>query len=152
MKKYILLFALGLFINVLSAQKLQLQDGKAYKNGELFTGVDVTFFDDGISKKEEANYHRGLKNGTEYLYYKNGQLKAERIWKKGLKDGVWKNWDEDGNKTAEASYSKNIKDGDWIIWSSDGIKLFEMHYSKGKKTGKWYQWNEQGELIMEKEF
>lgn len=152
MKKSILLLALSLFITVLSAQELQLQKGKAYKDGKLFTGLDVTFFIDTEIKETKTNYTKGLKDGTEFFYHENGERKAERIWKKGSKEGIWVNWDEDGNKTAEASYSKNKKDGDWFIWSSKGIKLFEMHYNKGKKVGKWFQWDEAGELTMEKEF
>lgn len=152
MKKSILLLALSLFITVLSAQELQLQKGKAYQDGKLFTGVDVTFFIDTEIIETETNYTKGLKDGIETFYHKNGKKKADRIWKKGLKNGLWITWDEEGNKTAEASYTKNKKDGTWLLWSSKGVKLFEMHYKNGEKIGKWLQWNEDGELIMEKEF
>lgn len=152
MKKSILLLALSLIITAISAQKLQLQEGKAYQNGTLFTGVDVTFFADSDIKESETSYTKGLKDGQEILYYKNGQMKADRSWKAGQKEGMWTNWDEDGNKTAEAPYKKNKKHGTWIIWSSKGTKLFEMHYKNGEKVDKWLQWNEAGELIMEKDF
>lgn len=82
MKKHILLFALSLVFFGLSAQELQLQDGKALKNGKLFTGVDVTFFDDGTSKKTETNYSKGLKDGIEFYYHENGELKAKEFGKK----------------------------------------------------------------------
>ncbi len=152
MKKYLLLFVLGLVTLTLSAQELQLQNGKAYKNGELFSGVEVTLFNGSSQTDTETNYSKGLKDGTETFYYENGNKKALRIWAKGLKDGIWMNWDESGNKTAQASYSKNVKHGDWFIWSSGGIMLFEMHYKDGEKVGKWLQWDEAGNLIMEKNF
>jgi antitoxin component YwqK of YwqJK toxin-antitoxin module len=152
MKKSILLLAFSIVLTVLSAQELQLQDGKAFKDDQLFTGVDVTFFMGTEQIETECPYSKGVKDGVEVFYHKNGAKKAERIWKKGLKDGVWINWNEEGQQTAQASYSKNKKDGDWFIWSDKGILLFEMHYKKGEKIGKWKQWKEDGELIMEKDF
>lgn len=152
MKKYISLLVLSLIIVSLNAQNLQLKEGKVYKEGKCFSGIDFTYFEGTKHKQSETTFKKGLKNGIEVLYFENGQEKSERHWKKGEKHGVWISWDEKGNKTAEASYVKNKKDGIWMIWSSSGQKLFEMHYKMGSKVGIWKQWNEDSELIMEKTF
>lgn len=152
MKRTILIMVLSVFLSALTAQDLQIQKGKAYLDGKLFTGTDVTYFEGTEQIKSEALYTNGLKNGVEVLYHTNGEKKAERIWAEGLKDGVWVNWDENGNKTAEASYKMNKKHGDWFIYSADGVTLFEMHYVDGQKVGTWNQHNENGELVMQKTF
>jgi len=152
MKRNTILLLFSLIVTAISAQTVVIDHNKAYKNAMLFTGLDTIYYQNTHLIKSIAKYRKGLKNGNEVLFHKNGQKKAERVWKSGLKHGLWINWDDKGNKTAEAHYKNNLKEGRWLIWDENALKLYEMHYRKGKKVGKWLQWNENGDLIMEKEF
>lgn len=136
----------------LFGQSIQIIEGKAYKDGQLFTGEDVSYFEGSTQVKETTQFVNGLEDGISKLYHANGQLKAKRFWKDGKKTSLWVNWDESGKKIAEASYLENQKHGDWNIWNANGQKLFEMHYEHGKKVGVWRQWDDSGKLIMEKKF
>ncbi len=152
MKKIFLSLGMFFLAITLFSQNLKVIDGKVYSDNKLYTGDEISYFENSTQIMEAKHYVNGLEDGKSTLYYENGQIKAERFWKEGEKVGVWVNWNEAGNKVAEAGYSFNKKDGDWNIWNDKGQKLFEMHYLDGQKIGTWRQWDDNGNLIMEKTF
>lgn len=63
---------------------------------------------------------QGKKLGTEYIWYDNGQLMAERPHSKGLPHGAWKMWYEDGSAKSLKTYELGAIVGDAWSWHPNG--------------------------------
>jgi antitoxin component YwqK of YwqJK toxin-antitoxin module len=96
-------------------------NGYIYWQGKLFTGFEVSYYDNG-QLEEEIEYVDGVPDGQSRLWYKNGQLRCEDFYKKGCIHGFVREWYESGP----------IKIEDEIY---NGVAI-------SKK-----EWNEQGILI-----
>lgn len=139
MKKLVMSLGLFFLAFTLFSQNLQVVEGKVYSDSKLYTGYEVSYFENTTQVKATKHYVNGLEDGKSIMYHPNGAVKAERYWKEGQKDGLWVNYDENGNKLAEAGYQADKKHGPWNIWNATGQKLFEMHYNQGVKVGIWRQ-------------
>ncbi|MDR1339810.1 MAG: hypothetical protein LBK58_07150 [Prevotellaceae bacterium] len=82
-------------IIVKSTETSRDDNGYIYYRGELFSGVEQWFYDDG-TLGSETEYLDGIADGCGKWWYKNGQLGGEKFYKKGRVDGMVKEWFEDG--------------------------------------------------------
>jgi antitoxin component YwqK of YwqJK toxin-antitoxin module len=94
------------------------QDGKAYRQGILFTGIYTVHNKLGVLREEQA-YSQGLKHGPYLLYgdqknvrrrmdyadgqllrerewYPNGQIKSDKAYEDGVPAGISRIWHENG--------------------------------------------------------
>jgi antitoxin component YwqK of YwqJK toxin-antitoxin module len=135
------------------AQKgdLEYRDGYYYKNGMLYTGTHITYFEDSTIQME-MKVRNGSLDGITRVFHPNGTQKEQRYYNEGEMDSLWINWNEKGVKLGEARYRSGKKDGFWYIWDDNGVKRYEMFYRKGKKAGTWYIWDENGNLLSEKRY
>ena len=102
--------------------KLTVRDdnGYIYWQGKPFTGIEVSYYDDGTLDVEEE-YVDGVLDGWTKWWYENGQLEAEKFYKKGCIHGYVREWYKNGQlKREEEIYN--------------GIAISEKH------------WNEEGNL------
>jgi len=68
-------------------------------------------------------YLRGLKNGREYAWHKNGKLKLQGEWTNGVRTGKWFLWHDDGNTNRVDSYLNGKYLGKHKLLVSGGLKL-----------------------------
>ena len=52
-----------------------------------------------------------VRNGTSFLYYKNGNIKSQWNFKNGLRDGLQKNFFGDGTLSDETETVKGVQNG-----------------------------------------
>jgi len=74
--------------------------------------ISVTrFYKSGRTESKETFDKELVRNGTSYLYYKNGNLKSEWNFKNGLRDGLQKNYFGDGTLSDETENVKGVQNG-----------------------------------------
>ena len=156
-KKYLFLFAIGLF-NYSFAQEIYISQLKSQNDTTLlnekpFTGKACSYNNE--IKTVEINYKNGFINGTQTIwndkgfitssaefinskyngkviyYYDNGQKKSEEIYVNDYKNGVSVYWYENGQKESEGNYIDCFNEGTWIYWDKDGKKIMKREYDKG---------------------
>lgn len=88
MRSIILLIFAAILPFWVSSQELTRMDGKFYKNGMLYTGTHIEYYDNG-HRKSEQSFKNGLYDGKSVFYFENGQVKEERHYQEGRKHGCW---------------------------------------------------------------
>jgi antitoxin component YwqK of YwqJK toxin-antitoxin module len=63
-----------------------------------FDGQVNDYYIDNDSLAATLTYAGGYLEGPAYLWYKNGQIKAQGIYRKSAKDGIWKYYYDNGQK------------------------------------------------------
>ena len=76
----------------------------------LLDGYVVTKFPKTTNRVHQTTYLRGLKNGREYAWHKNGKLKLQGDWTNGVRTGTWFLWHGDGTTNRVDMY----KDGKYV--------------------------------------
>jgi antitoxin component YwqK of YwqJK toxin-antitoxin module len=149
-----IIFIIGMFLFLFmgaKGQNLEERNGLYYNGTELYTGVNITRYDNG-QVKQEMQIKNGQKHGTAKIYFENGQLNEIRSYKKNEMHGKWVMYNEHGIKTSVAHYKNGQKHGRWTIWNDYGNLLYELQYKNGEKSGTWRSYNEKGELINERKY
>jgi antitoxin component YwqK of YwqJK toxin-antitoxin module len=77
---------------------------------EPFSGCAVDKFEDG-SRKGEASFFEGKKDGVERYWYSNGQIRVERQWMNGELHGYLTEWDTQGNLLGRKRYQRGEEVG-----------------------------------------
>ena len=94
--------------------------------------ISVTrFYKSGKVESKESFDKEMVRNGTSYLYYKNGNLKSEWNFKNGLRDGLQKNFFGDGTLSDETETVKGIQNGYMRIYDREGKLLKEIYFKDG---------------------
>ncbi len=96
------------------------------------SNISVTrFYKSGKVESKEIFDKEMVRNGTSYLYYKNGNLKSQWNFKNGLRDGLQKNFFGDGTLSDETETSKGIQNGFMRIYDREGKLLKEVYFKDG---------------------
>ena len=96
------------------------------------SNISVTrFYKSGKVESKESFDKEMVRNGTSYLYYKNGNLKSEWNFKDGLRDGLQKNFFGDGTLSDETETVKGIQNGYMRIYDRKGKLLKEVYFKDG---------------------
>jgi antitoxin component YwqK of YwqJK toxin-antitoxin module len=94
--------------------------------------ISVTrFYKNGRVESKESFDKEMVRNGTSYLYYKNGNLKSEWNFKNGLRDGIQKNFFGDGSVSDETETVQGIQNGFMRIYDRSGELLKEVYFKDG---------------------
>ena len=94
--------------------------------------ISVTrFYKSGRTESKETFDKELVRNGTSYLYYKNGNLKSEWNFKNGLRDGLQKNYFGDGTLSDETENVKGVQNGFMKIYGRDGKLIKEVYFKNG---------------------
>ena len=94
--------------------------------------ISVTrFYKNGRVESKESFDKEMVRNGTSYLYYKNGNLKSEWNFKNGLRDGLQKNFFGDGSLSDETETVQGVQNGFMKIYDREGNLLKEVYFKDG---------------------
>ena len=94
--------------------------------------ISVTrFYKNGKVESKESFDKEMVRNGTSYLYYKNGNLKSEWNFKNGLRDGLQKNFFGDGSLSDETETVQGVQNGFMKIYDREGNLLKEVYFKDG---------------------
>jgi len=114
-----------------------LMDGYVYKKFPRTTNYVHRIF-----------YLRGLKNGREYSWHKNGKLKLQGEWTNGVRTGKWFLWHDDGTTNRVDSYSNGKYLGKHKLFVSEGLK----RQWRAADLRKFYVVQAQPQAIIQKAF
>jgi len=114
-------------------------------------GLELSYFDNGISLKSEIHFLDGKKQGLSKNYYKNGIVAKEAKYENGLIVEKAHYYNENGTLRKEESYSH---DGKLIrfktYYESGRSKEFAAFRVKDNTLNAWKFLNEMGELVPRK--
>lgn len=88
----------------------------------LLDGYVVTKFPKTTNRVHQTTYLRGLKNGREYAWHKNGRLKLQGDWTNGVRTGTWFLWHEDGKTNRVDKYKDGKYMGKHRVFVSEALK------------------------------
>ena len=108
-----------------------------YLKGEV-VGVIVKYHQNG-NKEFEKGMNKGVEDGPDRKYDKDGKLTAETIYKNGKPDGkAFANITSSSGNFLRTSYYKNGQlDGEYSEVFTDGAVRVKGKYKSGKKEGTW---------------
>ncbi len=74
-------------------------------------GKSIVYFDTSFTQKmSEKSYKMGVKDGSETIWFSNGNIKSESHFVNSIPDGVETIWSEDGKKASERFYKNGLLD------------------------------------------
>ena len=107
----------------------------------LVDGYRITLFPKSTNRLHQAFYIKGLKNGREYYWHKNGKLKIQGQFTNGVRTGVWFLWHNDGTTNRVDLYANGKYMGKNKLFLSTGMKyqwkaedLRELYVGKPQST------------------
>lgn len=88
--------------------------GLMYYQDELFTGIEVWYFDTG-QVGSEMSYINGVLNGWSFGWHKNGQKESETFYINECVEGVNREWYENGQMKldSEIRNGKSVWKKEW---------------------------------------
>ena len=94
--------------------------------------ISVTrYYKSGRVESKESFDKELVRNGTSYLFYKNGNIKSEWNFKNGLRDGIQKNFFGDGSLSDETETIKGVQNSFMRIYDRKGKLLKEVYFKDG---------------------
>lgn len=118
-------------------------EGVIYYKGNLYTGVQVAEFPNGVKRVIEVR--NGKEDGRTYDTYPNGSTSAEYFYKNGKKVGTHRGWYEDGTPRFHYEYSDGENHGEHWEWQPDGKIYSLFKYNRGKIIGQ-KVWRKDGQI------
>ncbi len=81
---------------------------------------------------EEVQWKNGVREGTSFNNYTNGQLRLKVNYKNDKMDGAFENYYEDGKLWTKGNYKEDFRNGEWTTYTPSGKELIVLTLDKGK--------------------
>ncbi len=117
-------------------------------------GAWVTYFTANRDKgkiKSLTNFHKGIKNGIELTFAKNGTIETKTTYANGQKHGAFGKY-KSSRKLEESNFNNGQLHGVYKTFYQTGKLQQEANYKNGKKHGKSTYYNQEEEITMEYEY
>ncbi len=151
--------------NVLSREYSKDKQGRIqgelktyYENGQsifesanyrdsLLSGSRKLYFITGVMEVEE-NYVNGILQDTVYLYYPSGKLKKKSPYRNGTLTGKVTRFYENGQMLEEVMFSNNEENGPFVEYHPNGtLKWIGQYLNGNREFGELLQYDSTGVLI-----
>lgn len=106
------------------------EQGK-YLNGNL-VGIRKCFYENGQNKSEENYNDRGLPDGIQTEWYKNGKIQSQTSVKQDVAQMQYKQWYPNGNIKMVVPLSNNIWNGHVLFFTENGDTAIDLLCTNGK--------------------
>ena len=126
---------------------IHLEDwgGVLYYKKKLFTGVLVSYYDNGQLATSDS-YKNGLEDGAYESYYSNGQLHERFMHKKGKLHGLVEEYHENGQLDHKCTYKSGVKVGTYESYHFNGqLESRSFYNEQGDSIGVWLRYDENGQ-------
>ncbi len=70
-------------------------------------------------------------SGICQTFYKNQQLKEQRIYVDGMVNGVLNTWHSNGQQASEQTFENNMQEGEYKTWDENGKVTYRAMYKNG---------------------
>ena len=132
----IMVFASTL-ISTFFSDDFEVRNDIVYKNGELYTGVYQTYYENGNIEFEEE-YLNGKAHGHHKNYFQNGNLKSDKLYENNQPNGKSQIFYKTGEIEIEGNYLKGKLNGTLIQFYKMEKKV-ERSFTKMIKRLKGYR-------------
>lgn len=133
-------------------------DGNILEEGNILNdqkeGAWISYYNSkrDIGKmKTLTNYHKGVKNGIDLTFAKNGTIETKTSYANNKKHGIASKH-KSSRKLEEANFTNGQLDGVFRTFYQSGKLQQESHYKNGKKHGKSIYLNQDEAITMEYEY
>jgi antitoxin component YwqK of YwqJK toxin-antitoxin module len=109
---------------------LDVQNGKAYVEGKLYSGI-CNIFDDNSALWKTRTYKRGELRKEISYYIPSGELEYIGHRKDGRIHGDFESYYKNGNMSIQGQLIQGQYDGEWTYWDEDGQINKELTYDMG---------------------
>lgn len=125
-----------LFLNIVISCTQKKVDNKSYvvtKDGNEIIQSEINYINDtvmdGVAKyyykngiiKEEINFSKGLKEGTNTSYYQDGSIESKTQFKKGVRDGIYESYFPNGKIKEKGNWLNNKAFGNAFFYYENGL-------------------------------
>ncbi len=101
-------------------------------------------FHEGSQKKRETSYVKGVKSGSETIWYESGAKKADSAWYQGMLHGTYREWHESGQLQVESQYENGRLQGPYAAWYGNKQERLKLMYHQDTLSGISEEWYENG--------
>ncbi len=130
-------------ISTFFSDDFEVRNDIVYKNGELYTGVYQTYYENGNIEFEEE-YLNGKAHGHHKNYFQNGNLKNDKLYENNQPNGKSQIFYKTGEIEIEGNYLKGKLNGTLIQFYKNGKKSREKFYKNDKEIKRLQDWDENG--------
>ncbi len=124
-----------------------LKQEKTFVDGKL-QGPYAAYFNTGKSHKEfETNYVDGEIDGEFIEYYSNGEVYSIMNYKKGIQEGKEIRYARNGKKSFEVEVVDNLAHGTYTTYHLNGQIQEQGQIEEGNAVGNWKNYDSDGSLI-----
>lgn len=95
-------------------------------------GKWIIFYSDGKTPSEIINYEKGKKEGEQFTYFENGNLKQKWTCKKSVVVGEIVYYHPNGKVRGEGQYDNGEQVGVWTYYDENGKITVKDYYENGK--------------------
>lgn len=125
--------------------------GELNKKGDK-VGLWIEFYSSGDTLSVRHYNAEGYFDGTNTIYYRNGNIMARGNYTNGVPDGHFEEYDEKGQLLEEKTFSDGKLDGTHIIYFSSGEVNEKINYRDGKLDGLLKTYYKGGQLLSQQQY
>jgi antitoxin component YwqK of YwqJK toxin-antitoxin module len=125
-------FSSGTFCE--ESPEIELKDGLFFlpNDQQPYSGENICIYKNNSQFATQGLIKKGLRQGKQTWWYKNGQKWVEIHFKDGKEDGMLTAWYENGQKMSEINYIDGNEDGKGIEWNEGGQIESESNWKEGE--------------------
>lgn len=125
------------YVKEYNAKKQIIAEGQI--SNKLAQGIWKYHFDYNVGMPgvtdQKTFYKNGIKDSTEYEYYKGNKLYTQRGWKEGKQNGKEIYYFPNGKIDMSRSYVNGERDGEWKMFYKNGALRERETFAKGTRLG-----------------
>jgi len=125
------------------AEKLKLNNGIYYLNGQLFSGYLKKLYADNTVENIDGILN-GMLQGSSVSFYKSGLVRAVRMYKENKSFGKSFGYWEDGKMKFEYYYLDDKREGTNKQWYKSGQPYAFLNFKDDNEDGLQQAWRENG--------
>ncbi|MDR1832815.1 MAG: toxin-antitoxin system YwqK family antitoxin [Fusobacteriaceae bacterium] len=126
--------------------------GECNFTDDLQDGVETKYYEDGVTKKSEYAWVKGVITGRGAEYYPGGALRIEAQYKDDKKDGLYREFFEGGGLLGEVNFAGDKREGLLKQYDAAGKLILEVPYKDDLKEGLMKEYFPTGQVKTEAAF
>ena len=95
----------------------------------------------------KISYKKGIKDGKEIKYFRNGRVNEEIEWANDMKNGVWNWYYDNGKPRMKAHHINNVRTGGFWFYHENGMPYITGKYKNDLREGIWNFYTKDYKLI-----
>ena len=100
----------------------------------------------------ELNYTKGIPNGKELRYWRNGKIMEEKNWVNGKQNGLWAQYFENGRERLKTRMINDKRNGVYYVYYPNGNYYLKGKYKNNLRVGHWTFYDTYNNITRDTEY